>query len=267
MALGPVLTDLLKRAGLEGLTQWASDMIINGASDDEIMVDMYDQPAFKQRFWMIFQRRTNGYPAASVEDVLAYEQAMFDASRALGVTATRQQMGEWFADNKSVPEMQDRMGIAATAVYQSPPEHRAALNRLYGITDGDLVNYWLDPKKETPILQRRFAAAQIAGEAARVGFRSELTTQQAEGLFEAGVDMSGAREGFATLVESEELFEAVDVTEEDIGVSDQLSLLTGNARLTEQVGRRGERRAARFQEGGGFAPGQEGLAGLGSANR
>lgn len=267
MALGPQLTALLNRYGLGSLAGWASEAIVSGLGAEEIEFQLRERPEFKARFPAITAREKAGLPPVSVDEYLAYEQSLSQMGRAFGVTLTKAQTDAALGANVSVAEMQERVGIAATAVYQSPPEVRAALSRLYGIGTGDLVNYWLDPKQTAPVLQRKFVAAQIAAEAERVGFAAQLSAEQAESLGEAGVTADAARGGFGQLVEAAELFEAVDETEQDIGVDDQLSLLTGNVDLARQVERRGERRAARFQEGGGFATGRQGVGGLGSAAR
>ncbi len=262
-----IIDDYLKRYGLTGLSQWAKDALINGASEDEIMVDIENQPAFKQRFWMIEARRKAGLTEFSPAMVVEYEATAGAMAKAFGITITDQQVGDLIANDVSPQELQDRVGIAASAVFQVPAEVRSELQRFYGIGVGDLTEYWLDPKKKAPELQRRFAAAQISGEAQRAGYDERLSSLQAESLFEAGMDVQSARQSFGQLVEAEELFESVDTTEEDIGVEDQLKLITGDTDVAQTVARRGERRAARFQEGGGFATGKEGLAGLGSASR
>jgi hypothetical protein len=157
--------------------------------------------------------------------------------------------------------------MAAMAVYQSRPETREQLQRLFGVTSGDLISYWLDPKTTVQNLQRRLAVSQIAAEAQAAGYRSDLTISQGLQLFEAGLTAEQARTGFGELVEAEELFEAVDETEQDVDVESQLSLLTGGAELAQEIERRGEKRAAKFQEGGGFSTGESGVRGLGSANQ
>lgn len=267
MALGPQLTALLQRYGLQSLTTWASDAIIRGLSAEEIELQIRDRPEFKARFPAIFDREKVGLPALSVDEYLAYEQFASQAASAFGVTLTKQEVDSLLSADVSTAELEDRIGIAAQAVYQEAPEVRDALQRLYGIGAGDLVKYWLDPKKEAPVLQRRFAAASIAGEASRVGFDYQLSAAQAETLFEAGLTADEATGAFGQLIEAEELFQSVDQTEQDIGLDQQLQLISGNQDVASQVERRAQKRVARFQEGGSFASGREGLAGLGSANR
>lgn len=265
--VGPLLSQLLTRYGLGSLAPWLAERIIKDTSEDQILLELYDRPEFKARFPAIAAREKAGLPPVSIDEYLSYESTLSQVSRAFGVTLTKEEVDGLLAVNVSAQEAQERLGMAAKAVFQSPPELRSELERNYGVGSGDLVRFWLDPKKELPVLQRRFVSAEITGAAIRAGFDQPLSAAQGERLYEAGLTGEAALEGFGQLVEADELFQAVDVTEDDIGLDDQLSLLAGNTDLAQQVETRGERRVARFKEGGGFSTGREGIAGLGSAAR
>lgn len=265
--VGPMLRATLARYGLESLADWVSQRIIDGATPDEIELELYDRPEFKARFPAIFERERNNLPPVSVDEYLAYEQYVSTVSRALGVQVTPDEVHRLLALNISTAEVQERIGMASAAVYFEPQEIRDQLFRLYGVTQGDLARYFMDPKTELPKLQRRFAAAQVAGAAANVGFARQLTQAQAEMLVDHGMDAQSARQGFALLTQSRELFQQADRTEQDIGVDRQLRLLTGDVQAAEEAERRAERRRAVFEAGGGFASGRTGVGGLGSAER
>ncbi|NIX25133.1 MAG: hypothetical protein GWN07_37180, partial [Actinobacteria bacterium] len=143
--IGPQLQAALARYGLGDLAPWLSEMIVSNASDAEIELGLREQPAFRTRFWMIFEREKAGLSPISPDWVVEYEARVMEGARALGATVTREQIGRLIANNVSAEESLNRVSIAATAVYQSPPETRAALGRLYGITHADMVDYWLDP--------------------------------------------------------------------------------------------------------------------------
>lgn len=265
--IGPIMQQMLDRYGLGSLATWLSQRITAGASPEQVELELYDRPEFITRFPAIRIRGREGLPPLSVDEYLAYENTMNQMAKAFGTTLTKEQTDAMLAANVSASEGQERLGMYAKAVYQSPPEVRNRLETFYGISTGDMVGYLTDPKTQLPVLQRRFAAADIAASAMRAGYDRELSAEQGERLFEAGVTGESALEGFGQLIEAEELFEAVDVTEEDLDLDQQLSLLAGNQDLAAAVATRGERRAARFQEGGAFSTGREGVAGLGSANR
>lgn len=262
--LGPMLTQMLRRYGLTDLTSWVSDMIAKGASEEEVQVSIYDQPKFRDRFWMIFQRSKQNHPAISVDEVLEFERTASAAAKSFGIQLSMKEIGNFIVNNVSVAEAQDRIGLASQVVHMSSRDLRAQLERLYGITGPDLTRYWLNPKEQAPVLQRRFVAAQVAEQAQRSGW-GQLTSRQAEDLVQKGADAEAAAKGFGTLVDMSELFEAVDTTEQDVSVEKQLSLITGNREAQKEIETRGEKRAAKFKEAGGFAAGETGFGGLGSA--
>lgn len=263
--VGPILKAMLTRYGLESLAPWLSEMITSNAPMEEIELQLYDRPEFITRFPAIRRRGRDGLPPLSVEEYLAYENQMSQVSRAYGISVDKTQVDALISLNVSAAEAEDRVGIAARAVYQTDQTTRAALSRLYGIETGDLINYWLNPRETMPVLQRKFVTGQIAGEAQRVGFSQQLTAGQAGYLYEQGVTGETATEAFGKLVESESLFQASDRTEADIGVDEQLKLVAGDARVAEEVEKRAGKRVAAFEGGGSFAAGKTGLAGLGSA--
>jgi len=256
----------LERYGLSSLGPWLSTAIITGMSEDQLMLELYERPEFKTRFPAIEARRKAGLSPISIDEYLEYEAVQRSAAKSLGVDISTDDINALLANDVSAKEAQDRLTLAARAVYRTDQFTRDKLASLYGITTGDLVRYWLDPKKEAPVLERRFATSMIAGEALRSGFQADLSTDQLEYLYNRGVTGENAADAFGKLVQSAELFEAVDTTEQDIGVEGQLKVLTGDASLAGQVATRGERRAARFQEGGGFGTWSTGVSGLGSAN-
>lgn len=265
-SVGPMLRRLLDAYGLGSLTQWAAEMVYDNATEDEIELALYERPEFKARFPAIFHRQKYGYPPVSVDEYLSYENTINQVAKSYGVTISKQRVDALLSLNVSANEADERLGMAAQVVYRSSPETRSKLSALYGIAPGDMINYWLNPREELPKLQRRFVSADIAASATRSGFNRDLTAGQAEFLYERGMTGEAATDAFGVLVENEELFEAVDDTESDIGVDDQLRLISGDTGLAGQVERRSEKRRAQFEGGGGFATGRDGIAGLGSAS-
>lgn len=266
-AIGPQMARTLERYGLGSLAPWLSERIIKGIGEDQIMLELYDRPEFTNRFPAIKKREAAGLPPVSIEEYLQYEAVTRQAARAFGVEISQDKINALIAGNVSAKEAQDRLDIASRAALQSDSFTRAELNRLYGVTTGDLVNYWLDPKETQVTLQRRFVAGQIAGEAKRSGFDTEMSTGSLHYLQNRGMTGETAAQAFGQLVETEELFEAVDDTEQDIGLDDQLKLITGDVDVANEVERRAEKRVAKFGEGGSFATGKSGVAGLGTANK
>ena len=264
--VGPLMEKMLERYGLAGLAPWLSNHIVSGTPIEEIELELYDRPEFINRFPAIRQRGREGKPPLSVDEYLEYERTTRAMANTFGVTLSQSEINASLIHEVSPQEMQERLTLASRAVYQIDATTRQQFQERYGIGTGDLTRYWLDPKKELPALQRRFVQGDIAGSAVRTGFNRELSEENLGMLYDRGVTGENAAEGFGALVESQELFEAVDGTENDIEVEDQLGLLTGDAELMGEVQKRGEKRAAKFKEGGGFSTGNKGVSGLGSAN-
>lgn len=264
--IGPLLQSLLDRYGLGELADWAAELLITGASEDEIILALYDQPALHKRFPWIKQREAAGLGPMTIEEGLSYEQFARQAAKAYGLNITQDEINANIAGDVSVKELEDRIGMASAAVHAMSPTVRAQVGVLYGITEEDLVRSWLNPKEQAPVLRKRLASSQIASEGLAAGF-GQINAAQAERLYEAGLSGEDAREGFGRLTQMGELFRATDLTEQDIDVDEQLGVLTGEQDTLTELQRRAQRRTGRFQEGGGFATGRKGVAGLGSATR
>jgi hypothetical protein len=265
--IGPLLSSLLDRYNLSSLKDWAAQMAVTGASEDEIILSLYEQPALHAEYPWIKQREAAGYVPQSIEEFLTYRNFAQQTAKAYGMTLTKEEIDALFAGDVSVQELErDRLVPASAYLYSFTPTARAQVNVLYGITDEDVMRGFLDPKQQAPILRKRLASAQIAAQAMTTGF-GQLTAAQAEGLYESGLDETSAREGFGRLTQMGELFQATDLTEEDISTDEQLGVLTGNQNTLTQLERRRQRRTGQFEQGGGFATSGKGVSGLGSANR
>lgn len=265
--VGPLLSQLLARYGLESLAPWLAERIIKNTSEEQIQLELYDRPEFKARFPAVAAREKAGLPPVSIEEYLTYENQMSQVSRAYGTTITKDRVDNLIANNVSAAEAEDRVGLVATAIYRSDPVARQQLAERYGITMGNLIDVALNPREELPKLQRKFIQAEIAGAGIRSGFNQPLSEAQVGVLYDAGVTRETATEAFGKLIEAENLFQATDRTETDIGVDEQLALVAGNVRVGQEVVRRAGKRVAAFEGGGSFAAGETGIAGLGTASK
>lgn len=266
MAVSLLLQQALNRYGLGSLLDWASEALVQGWSEDQIMLELYNRPEFNARFPAIKVRETKGLPPITPEDYLNYEQGVYALNAQWGMNITKQQIDTMIGNNKSFREAEEVVSIAAAAVFEDTSETRQSLARLYPeITHGDLITYWMNPSANLGTLQTKYRASQLAGAGLSASY-GELTQQQAERLVQAGLDRSSALSGFAELVANEDLFRSTIGTEEDIGQDQQIELLAGNADIAQQVKRRAESRLAEYEGSSTFAAGQEGFA-VGSAPR
>lgn len=267
------LEELLRSYGLEELAPWAYEQVTSGNSPTMIRQLMWEQPAFKKRFKVIFDRRAKGLSAISVNEVIDYERKGRQLLQAAGLPAgfydTPDDFYNFLLNDISLSELNDRVNIAKEYTYNIDATTRSEIQRLYGLTDGDFTAHALDPTRAIPILQNRFTAARTAAASARSGY-GQLTRAEAENLTSMGVDPNQAGQGFAALVSSRQLFNALpgmESSEAPITREEQLGAAFGGSQTARQkLARRGEERAAASKGGGGFVADREGFGGLGSAS-
>lgn len=267
------LNELLQSYGLEELSNWAYEQVTSGNSPTMIRQLLWEQPAFKRRFKVIFDRRAKGLAPISVNEVIDYErkgrQLLQAAGLPKGFYDSPDDFYNFLLNDISLSELNDRVNIAKEYTYNIDATTRAEIQRLYGLTDGDFTAHALDPQRAVPILQNKFTAARDAAAAVRSGY-GQLNVSEAERLASLGVDPNQAGQGFAALVQSKQLFNplpGMETAEDAITREEQLSAaFSGDAVARQKLARRGEERAATREAGGGFVAGREGFAGLGSAS-
>ena len=267
------LEELLRSYGLEELAGWAYEQVTSGNSPTMIRQLLWEQPAFKKRFKVIFDRRAKGLSAISVNEVIDYERKGRQLLQAAGLPSgfydTPDDFYNFLLNDISLSELNDRVQIAREYTYNIDATTRAEIQRLYGLTDGDFTAHALDPQRAVPILKNKFTSARTAAASIRAGY-GQLNTQEAENLTRLGVDPNSASQGFAALVQSRELFNALpgqEAAEDAISRTEQLNAaFGGDALAREKIARRGEGRVAASKRGGGFVSDREGFAGLGSTS-
>jgi hypothetical protein len=260
----PYLTELLRTYGLESMQDWAVGMIQTGASDEEFQAELYKQPAFRSRFSGYFELQDAGFPLPSIAEILDYEKTAFALAYQWRVPITIQEVQDAIGKNVSAREFGERIQLNANAVYHAPQETRDALNRMYGIDEGQLVKAFMNPNIEFGKLETQFGAAQLAGAANKSGW-GDLTATQAENLYRTGMNLDTAGQTFSDLYRMRGLFSSIADNERWITPDDQLALISGDARVQEEVTNRAATRKAEFAGGGGGTQTQTGLTGYGSA--
>jgi hypothetical protein len=259
MALPPIIQELFKSIGLESLTQWAANAIINGWSESQVMLELYERPEFKDRFAGMFALKAKNKPPISINEYLAYEKSIHSLAAMWGMEVTKQEIDEMIGGEVSMMEAERRMDIAAAAVYESDAEERSELERMFGINLGQQMKFWMDPKRELGVLQQNYRMAQVAGAALRTGY-GQITIDQAQRLTEAGVSKEQAITGFGELVKSAELFTPLSSGELEITDDQQIELLAGDADVRELLAQRQRSRSAEFEGGGSYAVSDKGFA-------
>lgn len=276
----PGLTDTQKSAraliqrqldeyGLGGLSDRLWNQYLAGTPVEQIFSDLRKTPEYAARFpgMAELQRRNRAIDEGTY---ISVERQYVNIFRAAGIPQgfydSPDDFGRFIANEVSPSELNERVQTYTRAAFQSPPEVRDQLQRLYGLGTGDLVAFFIDPDRALPLIQNAYIAAQTAGAAQRTGFGS-LDRTTAENLASRGITERQAEEGFGALVDSRQLFSALDAGETDIDQSTQIgAAFEGNAAARSKIELRRRRRQAQFEGGGGFAADRGGLSGIGSAS-
>jgi hypothetical protein len=262
-----ILYDFLDQYGLGKLAAWAWDLKKGGATMEEIVLAMYEQPAFIEMYpaYKVLAERGEAISLGEYRQYTAdVRNYLHEYGIPKGMYDTPEAIGKLMINNVSRKEVQDRLVLAADAAYRAPKEVTDAIRERWNLGNGDLVAYWLDPDKALPLLEQQYKSAQVQGAAAEAGFATSLA--QYDRLAAQGVDYATARRGYA------EVRRVEDLTNTEFGQDGQITReelvggAFGSAAEATEIERESARRRARYQAGeGGAAAGNTGVSGLRSA--
>lgn len=265
------LGQLLNQYGLGGMLDWVRSKLIAGASEAEIQLELYDQPAFKARFPVIAARQAAGLTPVSVAEVLEYEQRGRELLRRAGVTAEQFKKSEYLQDlmakDVSLSEVQDRLNEGLMKITEAPAEVRVVFGNYFG-TNGDaaLAQLFLDPEKALPELEKMASTAFAGGIAERYGI--QLAQGIAREIADTGASDAAIWQGFANIDSMRNLFtetisETQDMTAQGEGVAAAFGTQPG---ATQTLQRRAQARTNVLRGGGGIGSTERGVVGLGEAD-
>jgi len=270
MAAVDELKAILNYYGLGSLADVLSTRIV----DDPTLVDnptvllssVRDTPEYKTRFKGNEARRKAGIPELSPSDYINLEQSYRSTLSAnslpKGFYDTQDDFANFIGQDISPQELNARVSQGYNAVLQAEPGTKAELQRLYGLNDGDIAAFFIDPERfNQSDAIKKAQAAQIASEARRqAGFEISATT--AEGLAVEGITRQEAQQGFAGLGATQELFTPI-AGEQAISQQEQIAGTFGtNAEARKAIAQRKRKRQASFEAGGSFSESQTGVSGL-----
>lgn len=233
------------------------------------------QTIFDERFAGNKLLREQGKTEYSYSNYIQLEQELQNDLRDSGFPPgfydDPQSLSRLIGGEVSRSELRDRAKAAYAVVRQSDPNTVAELRSLYGVNEGELAAYFLDPTKAMDAMGKRLTGQDLVRrvQAAQIGAQAReqaglgLTAQEAEQLATQGVTTEEARTGFGKIRTEEELYTPLMRGEEAISREEQISGSLGlNAEAAQRIATRRRRRQAQFAEGGGFTAGQTGVTGL-----
>jgi hypothetical protein len=259
-----IVQNVLRAYGLESLAGFVRDFIVdNDVVDSNVLVgEIRRQPEYLQRFAANEARRRAGLNAFGEGEYVAMENQYRQLMRASGLPRnfydSQEDLQRFLANDVSVGELSERINQGYEAIRFADPEVISQMQELYGVGEGELAAYFLDPERATPVLLQRAQTAQTAAGAAQAGM--QLTTEEAERLAQEGITQQQARAGAAAITQAEELFQPT--TGEQDGAftrEEQLGAVFGtDPAAAQRLRQRQRRRQAAFEGGGGFAQGAGG---------
>lgn len=243
------LKAVFKNYGLESLAGKIYEYVKNGYSPDTVSLLLQDTKEYKERFAGNEARKKAGLPVLNPKEYLdtesAYRQIMQTAGLPKGFYDQNSDFNNFIAKNMSPTELQNRVDMAVQATTLAPDDYKRALKKM-GLTQGEMVAYFLDQKKALPHLIKAVNTAKIGAEALASGLAFDVS--YAEGLAERGISADQAREGYTAIAN-------------ELGNLRQLGEIYGeawNQRLGERaafegdVGAIGRKRSLASQERGSF---------------
>lgn len=250
-----VLNTELANFGLSSLGDTVWNWYLEGRSIDQIMLDIRNTPEYKARFPAMQTLAQRGQAITEAQYV-DYEKTTTQILRSAGIDPSFFDVTQGLVNNVAPTELNDRVKLAESAVYQAPQAEVQFLRENYGLSTGDLAAYFIDPNKALPMLQQNWAASQIGGQAGITGYGS-LNAAQAGNLAALGVSESQAQTGFSKLAQERQLFQALPGENfAGIGTDTQLSAQFGqNAVAQQAIEQERQKRLAEFKAGGSFATG------------
>ena len=261
-----VLSTYLSRYGLGSLTQFTYDLIarneINTANPDALIAKIRERPEYIARFPANEARVRAGLSELDPASYIALEQQYLATLRANALPENfydnpAEDFRKFIEGDVSPAELQARVENGYNAVKDADPAVKEQMRQLYGVSEGELAAYFIDPERTRPLLQakqlqRQAQAATIAARGLEQG-NIQLSSAIAEELVSRGITGATAQAGFAQIGALGELAqtfagETALTTEDYIGAAFGYDVQAQQALETRR-----RQRVGGFQGGGRFA--------------
>jgi hypothetical protein len=265
--------DLVRRElefyGLEGLT----DRVLATLEEyDQIGPDLFmarirETPEYQRRFRGNQLLRSRGMNVLSEAEYVATETAYRNLMRNAGLPQGYYDSPDDFAEliggGVSPAELSARVVEGYRELAAADQTVRDQMRALYGLTDGEMVAYFLDPDRALPVIERQVATARLGAAAARQGFAETVDREAFERMSALGITEQQATEVFGTLASARELLTPLEAGETALDVTETALGLTGQSpEALQRLRTQQRRRQARFEGGGALATTAAGVTGL-----
>lgn len=259
-----ILRNVLASYGLESLYEYAYSLYAKNEIDvndgDSLIFALKEQEAYKKRFAANERRKSLGFKELSPATYLALERSYKDTLAANGLPQgfydSPDDFEKLIGGDVSVAELNNRLKDAYTVVRDASPEVKNKMAEMYGVTDGDLLAYVIDPDRARPLMapdyKRQAQAALIAESAQRLSglnFNKDI----AEQFVRQGVTQAEAEAAFTTVGQMGELRRAGLGEQQISDVQFAQATLGTDAEAKRLVEERKKRRIGEVTASGGSA--------------
>jgi|ERR1044071_853648 hypothetical protein len=247
--------------------QMITDAAVNDYSPIAFTQVIQASPQFQAAFPEIKMRQQNGYDPLTPAEIVTYRSRARALARDYGLPAgfmSNQLITDLIGNDVSADELNSRVLQGFSAVNNAPQDVKDTLLNYYGIDQGHLAAFFLDPKAGEDAIHKAVAASQIGAAGQRTHYG--LSREEAEMLAGGGVSADQAAKGLSDLSQEGELFGTLpgEAPGRNITRSEQLStLLSPGGAAEQELQRRASQRKAQFEGGGGFGTSEKGVSGLG----
>jgi len=231
------------------------------------LISVRGTAAYKERFKANEYRIANGYTPKSEDEIIGLENEFKATLKAnslpQGFYDKQEDFNNFIGRDVSASELNARVSQGYNAVMQAEPGTKAELKQLYGLSDGDIAAFFIDPTRfNQSDAIKKAQAAQVASEARRqAGFTLDVTA--AEGLATEGITRGQAAQGFQQIGATQELLGMELQGETALTQEEQIAGTFGtNQAAAQRIATRRRKRQATFEQGGGFSQTQQGMTGL-----
>jgi hypothetical protein len=255
------MANVLATYGLGDLSDFVYNEIIaketvNINNPDAIIFAIREQPTYKKRFAGNAARLKAGLSELDPADYIGLENQYRETLRSNGLPANFYDQPDDFRalieGDVSNSELNERVQQGYRAVADADPAVKEQMKNLYGIGEGELAAYFLDPQRTAPLLTRQAQAANIAARGLEQG-GIQLSGAFAEDLARRGITEQQARAGFAevgALGELRQTFAGETALSSEQLAGAQFGI---DVAAQQELERRKRLRTGEFAGGGSFA--------------
>lgn len=180
------LSAMFAAYGLESLAPFISSRIMADVSEEMLLLELYDRPEYQQRFPGMKDLRAKKRTITEGE-YMKIEKEMTQTARffdlPVGFYDNPSDFGKLIANEVSAKEYQDRLQVGQDLARTLNPVVKNQLLDFYGVGEGQLTAYVLDPEKALSLIKKQAQAARFVGFGRGAGFQLQgITAGQAENI-------------------------------------------------------------------------------------